>query len=71
MRKLCELKVNEMEAKNVLSDLFGSQIDDTYFEGLIDSVDYKDFMEKVEMLRVKWIQCVQASPSCSVPHKQK
>lgn len=53
-RKLRELKVNEMEAKNILSDVFGSQIDDTYFEGLINSVDYKDFMEKVEMLRVKW-----------------
>lgn len=71
MCKLCELKVNEMEATNILSDIFGSQIDDTYFEGLIDSVDYKDFMKKVEMLRVKWNLCVQASWSGSVPHKQK
>ena len=50
MRKLRELKVDEAKAKQMLSDVFESWIDDTYFDGLIDSADYKDFMEKVEML---------------------
>ena len=50
MRKLHKLKVDEPKAKQMLSDVFESWIDDTYFDGLIDSADYKDFMEKVEML---------------------
>ena len=54
IRKLHELKVDEVKAKQILSDVFGSWIDNTYFEGLIDSADYKDFMEKVEMLQTKW-----------------
>ena len=54
MRKLCELKVDEVKAKQILSDVFGSWVDNTYFEGLIDSADYTDFMDKVEMLRAKW-----------------
>ena len=44
IRKLRELKVDEVKAKQILSDVFGSWLDDTYFEGLIDSADYKDFM---------------------------
>lgn len=54
MRKLNELKVDIIKAKQILSDVFGTKIDDTYFEGLIDSVDCKDFLEKVETLRSKW-----------------
>ena len=54
LRKLCELKFDELKTKQILLDVPGSWIDDTYFEGLIDSADYKDFMEKVEMLHTKW-----------------
>ena len=54
MRKLHELKFDEVKAKQILLDVFGSWIDDTYFKGLIDSADYKDFMEKLEMLHTKW-----------------
>ena len=54
LRKLHELKFDEVKVKQILLDVFGSWIDDTYFEGLIDSADYKDFMEKLKMLHTEW-----------------
>jgi len=54
MRKLCEIRVDELHAKEILSDVFGSCVDNTYFEGLLDSADFKDFIEKLEMLEPKW-----------------
>jgi len=37
-----------------LSDVFGSRVDNMYFEGLLDSADCKDFIEKLQMLEPKW-----------------
>jgi len=54
MRKLREIRVDELHAKEILSDVFGSRVDNTYFEGLLDSADCKDFIEKLEMLEPKW-----------------
>jgi len=53
-RKLSELRCDETTSKQILADVFGSTIGDTRFEGLVDSADCADFMEKVESLKAKW-----------------
>ena len=53
-RKLRELKADEANIKQILSDIFGSRIGDTHFQGLIDADDCTDFMQKVEMVKPKW-----------------
>ena len=42
MRKLREFKVEEKVVKEILADIFGSKVDDTYFEGLIDATASSD-----------------------------
>ena len=53
-RKLRELKVDEIKMKQILSDIFGSDIGDTHFQGLIDSNDCTHFMQRLELLKPKW-----------------
>lgn len=37
-----------------MSDIFGSEIGNTHFQGLIDTNDCTDFMQKLEILKSKW-----------------
>ena len=66
-RKLREFKVNDWVVKDVLGDIFGSKIDDSYFEGLIDAKESREFMDKLETLKPKWeTQCAGFSEWFSV-----
>jgi len=57
-RKLREFKVDDGIVKDILGDIFGSTIDDTYFEGLIDAKGSEEFVDKLKILKQKWeTQC--------------
>ena len=51
-RKLREFGIKEASLKVIVNDIFGSKIANC--TGLIDSDDYTDFSEKLEMLKDKW-----------------
>ena len=50
-RKLREYKVDNGILKDILGDIFGSIIDDTYFEGLIDAKGSEEFVDKLKILK--------------------
>ena len=57
-RKLREFKVDDGVVKDILGDIFGSKVDDTYFEGLIDAEGSEEFVDKLKILKQKWeTQC--------------
>lgn len=54
LRKMRELKIEEAAIKELLCDIFGSEVDGGHIEGLIDATGSSEFMEKLEMLKPKW-----------------
>lgn len=49
-----ELKIEEAAIKELLCDIFGSEVDGGHIEGVIDATGFSEFMEKLEMLKPKW-----------------
>ena len=52
--KLRQLAVPEHLSKDILDSIFGYQLGDTFFKGLLDADDTLDFMAKLEELKPKW-----------------
>ena len=52
--KLRQLAVPEHLSKDILDSIFGYQLGDTLFKGLLDADDTLDFMAKLEELKPKW-----------------
>ena len=52
--KLRQLAVPEHLSKDILDSIFGYQLGDTFFKGLLDADDILDFMAKLEELKPKW-----------------
>ena len=52
--KLRQLAVPEYLSKDILDSIFGYQLGDTFFKGLVDADDVQDFNAKLEELKPKW-----------------
>ena len=52
--KLRDMCVPERESKEIMNSIFGYQIEDTLYLGLIDSSDANDFQVKLENLKSNW-----------------
>ena len=52
--KLRDMCVPERESKEIMNSIFGYQIEDTLYLGLIDSSDANDFQVKLEKLKSNW-----------------
>ena len=49
-----ELKIEVAAIKELVCDIFESEVDDGHIEGLIGATGSLEFMEKLEMLKLKW-----------------
>ena len=52
--KLRDLCVSESSVKEIMNSIFGYQLNQTFYTGLIDADDMPDFMSKLEGLKQKW-----------------
>lgn len=52
--KLRQLAAPEHMSKDILDSVFGYQLGDLFFKGLLDADDVLDFKTKLEELRTKW-----------------
>lgn len=52
--KLQSLGVSEQSSKEIMKSIFGYQVEETLYTGLIDSEDVADFSTKLEELKIKW-----------------
>jgi len=67
LRKLREFKTEEVASKELLFDIFGTEVDGSHSEGLIDARGSSEFMERFEALKPKWeILCKEFSEWFSV-----
>lgn len=52
--KLRQFPLSDHISKQILNSIFGYQVGDTFYTGLVDSEDLQDFNEKLEKLKQEW-----------------